>query len=108
MSRSNLPHRKDTNHDEVKQAVIDAGWQWEDTYQMGGVMLDAIVNRDGITVLVEIKSRFGKLTQREAEVFDNWRGEKILAFTGPQAVAELAHVSAKYIVVQTPNDSIPF
>jgi hypothetical protein len=106
VSRSNLPHKKDANHDEVKEAVTAAGWQWQDTYQYGGVMLDGIVNRNGITVLVEVKQLRGRLTKREGDVFDNWRGEMILAFTGPQAVAQLADIAARYRRVE--DDGIPF
>jgi len=106
--QSQYAKRKDTNHDEIKQAAIDSGWQWEDTYQYGGVLLDGIVNRDGITVLVEVKSRFGRLTPRERKVFDEWNGEKILAFTPSQAVAQLADISAKYRKVEPVYDDIPF
>lgn len=106
--QSQYAKRKDANHDEIKQAVIDAGWQWEDTYQYGGVLLDGIVNRDGVTVLVEVKTRFGRLTKREQGVFDTWRGEMIIAFTPSQAVAHLADVSARYRKVIEFNDGIPF
>ena len=103
--QSQYAKRKDANHDEIKQAVIDAGWQWEDTYQYGGVLLDGIVNRDGVTVLVEVKAMRGKLTDRERKVLDTWRGETVLVFSPSQAVAQLADVAAKYIKV---NDGIPF
>lgn len=106
--QSQYAKRKDANHDEIKQACIDAGWQWEDTYQYGGVLLDGIVNRDGITVLVECKALRGRLTERESKVFDTWRGETVLAFSPSQAVAQLADVSAKYIKVEQPIDEIPF
>lgn len=99
--------RKDENHDAIKQAMIDAGWQCEDTYRFTGVLLDIIANRDGITVLVECKVMGNKLTKRELEVFDTWNGEKIIAYTPLQAVAQLAEISGKYITVdQQYNDSL--
>ena len=105
---SKYAKRKDQNHDEIKQAVIDAGWCWSDTYQFTGVLLDGIVARDGITVLVEVKYRNGQLTERERDVMDTWPGERIIAFTPSQAVAQLADISARYARLPVAVDDLPF
>lgn len=98
--------RKDANHDEIKRAMIDAGWQCEDTYQFTGVLLDIIANRDGITVLVECKVMGNDLTPRERKIFDTWHGPAIIAFTPSQAVAQLAKIAGKFNRVY--DDNIPF
>lgn len=99
--------RKDANHDEIKQAMINAGWQCEDTYQFTGVLLDIIANRDGITVLVECKVYGNELTTRERKIFDTWHGPAIIAFTPSQAVAQLAEISGKF-TRRYEVDGLPF
>jgi hypothetical protein len=98
--------RKDANHDEIKAAMTDAGWQCEDTYQFAGVLLDIIANKDGVTVLVECKVSGNDLTPRERKIFNTWHGPAIIAYSPGQAVAQLREISVRYVIVH--DDAIPF
>ena len=71
MSNAN---RKDSNTDEIMIAIIESGWKYIDMHDCGHGLPDCvaykIVRGIPISVLIEIKTRIGKLTESE-KVFHN-------------------------------------
>ncbi len=74
MSRSRLPHKKDTNHDEVVGYLKSLFWTVRDTHDLGDGFPDVIASKPGANVLCEIKSTTGELTGPEAEFLSTWPG----------------------------------
>jgi len=62
-------NRKDANTDEIMIAVLESGWKYIDIHDCGRGVPDCIaykiINGMPISVLIEIKTRIGKLTKSE-------------------------------------------
>lgn len=82
--------RTDLNHAEVRDALRAAGWYVHDTSGAGDGMADLVVcGPGGVWVLVEVKSKRGKLTMAQQAL---------------RAVADQA--GAPYIVVRTVEEAV--
>lgn len=66
MSNAN---RKDSNTDEIMIAVLESGWKYIDMHDCGRGLPDCIaykiVKNIPLSVMIEIKTRIGKLTKAE-------------------------------------------
>ena len=66
MSNAN---RKDANTDEIMIAILESGWKYIDIHDCGHGVPDCIaykiIKGMPISVLIEIKTRIGKLTKSE-------------------------------------------
>ncbi len=62
-------NRKDSNTDEIMIAILESGWRYIDIHDCGRGVPDCIaykvVKGIPISVLIEIKTRIGKLTKSE-------------------------------------------
>ena len=62
-------NRKDANTDEIMIAILESGWKYIDIHDCGHGVPDCIaykiVREMPISVLIEIKTRIGKLTKAE-------------------------------------------
>jgi len=66
MSNAN---RKDSNTDEIMIAILESGWKYIDMHDCGRGLPDCIaykiVKNIPLSVMIEIKTRIGKLTKAE-------------------------------------------
>ena len=71
-------HRKDGNHDEIKDLFMDRGFSWVDIHGLGGGVGDGIAGGYGENVLIEVKPDTGDpvkmLTDGESKFRKAWRG----------------------------------
>jgi len=81
---------------EIKQAVFAAGWDWRDTFTLGGGFPDGIAAVEWLNVLVEIKRAGEMLNANEKKFWNSWRGLKIIAFNGQDAVNKLSTLRREY------------
>ncbi len=62
-------NRKDANTDEIMIAILESGWKYIDIHDCGHGVPDCIAykifNGLPVSVLIEIKTRIGKLTKSE-------------------------------------------
>lgn len=86
-------YKKDANHDEIKQALLDAHLSVIDTAGIGGGFPDLVIGgyhqqlQIPITVLVEIKTREGKLRLSQEQLHETWRGAIFTVRTRREALA---------------------
>jgi len=86
-------YNKDANHDEIKQAYIEAHLDVIDTAGVGGGFPDLVVGgyhqklEIPYTALVEIKTADGKLRPNQKHLQDNWRGCIFTVRTRAEALA---------------------
>jgi hypothetical protein len=68
--------KKDANHNEAVQAFLKLGWYVRETWRAPNVEDLVVCSPDGQRViLVEVKSKGGKLSEAQQERFDLWPGE---------------------------------
>lgn len=72
--RSNLPHRKDANHNDLAQVFTDLGCSVLDLSMVGNDCPDILVGIVTFNVLVEIKSGKGKLSEGQERFRRDWNG----------------------------------
>lgn len=72
--RSNLPHRKDANHNELTQVFTGLGCSVLDLSMVGNDCPDILIGLPGRCVLVELKSEKGKLTSGQERFAREWNG----------------------------------
>jgi hypothetical protein len=66
--------KKDTTHGPVIDALIACGWYVMDVSR-APLVIDLIIAKAGRVVIVEVKSRSGRITKRQADIFAEWPGE---------------------------------
>lgn len=71
--------KKDDNHNEITEALKRFGFSVFDTHQLGDDFPDFICARSGITAVVEVKSKRGKLTYGQERFRTLWNGLHIVA-----------------------------
>jgi hypothetical protein len=78
--------RKDANTDEIMIAILEAGWRYIDTHDSGHGFPDCIaykiVRGMPVSVLIEIKTRIGKLTSAEKIFHERHDGLVYICRTG--------------------------
>ena len=65
---------RDTNHKEIVGLFKKMGCSVLDLAAVGGGCPDILVGLNGKTMLVEIKSKNGKLNNKQIEFSKNWKG----------------------------------
>jgi len=70
-----LPKRVDSNQAEIVEALRKIGCVVTPTHMVGSGYPDITVGFRGRTILLEIKSEKGKLTEAEEDWFLAWTGE---------------------------------
>ena len=68
----------DANQKEIVEALRKAGCSVFVASTVGKGFPDLIVGKGGRTVLVEIKTKKGKLTEDQVHFYENWKGSAII------------------------------
>lgn len=76
----------DQNQPAIVDALREAGFAVCSLHTVGKV-LDLLVSKDGVTMLIECKMKGEKLTPKEKEFTDTWKGEWRVAYSPEQAVS---------------------
>lgn len=71
--------KKDDNHNEITEDLKRFGFSVWDTHQMGNDFPDFICARSGVTAVVEVKSKKGKLSPGQQIFKNTWNGKYIVA-----------------------------
>jgi very-short-patch-repair endonuclease len=71
--------KKDDNHNEITEALRRFGFSIFDTHQIGGGFPDFICARAGVTAIVEVKGKTGKLREDQKTFRNTWNGMYIVA-----------------------------
>jgi hypothetical protein len=85
---SNHSTKRDANHAAVDLALRTDGWQTRDLHSVGKDFPDIIASQPGINLLVEVKSKRGKLSPGQETFHRTWAGPCIVAYSGEEAVAK--------------------
>lgn len=83
-------NRKDLNHEEIKQFLIDNGISVFDSGDVGGGFTDLVIGDCDINLLIEIKSghKF-KLTRDQMRFHEEWAGQKAIVFDKRTTLLEI-------------------
>ena len=81
--------RTDLNHAEIREGLRRIGATVADTSRVGRGFPDLVVGYMGRTVLLEIKSKGGKLKASQMDWFRDWRGEAYVVSSLEQALRVL-------------------
>lgn len=79
--------KKDTNQPAMVKALRAAGFSVSITHTLGNGFPDLAVGYNGVTLLVEVKTKSGKLSEDEKAFMVSWNGSLITART-PSSVVE--------------------
>jgi len=85
-------YNKDANHDEIKQAYIDAHFSVIDTAGVGAGFPDLVVGgyhqqlEIPYTALVEVKTEAGQLRPNQRNLHETWRGAIFTVRTREEAL----------------------
>lgn len=71
-------HKRDATHAEIAETLEQFGWSVKDTSKLGDDFPDMVIGKDGVTDLVEAKSRKGKLSDGQSDFAEKWRGRPVL------------------------------
>jgi hypothetical protein len=82
-----LASRTDGNQTDIKNALLAIGASVQLLHTVGKGCPDMIVGYRGINMLIEAKTKHGKLTQAQIQWHSTWRGQCIVAKT-PEEVVE--------------------
>ena len=77
----NNRHRRDNNHAEIADQLKQLGFSVLDLSQLGGGCPDMLIARNGITMMVEVKSGKGKLREGQLIFAGEWRGHICAAWS---------------------------
>jgi len=81
---------KDSNHNEIVEALINAGYSVLDLSGVGEGCPDILVGIDGdsgkYNVLIEIKSEKGSLRPKQKEFIATWKGSTTVVRTVDEAL----------------------
>lgn len=86
-----MPHwakATDRNQGEIIWHLIAAGWEVLDLSKAGWGVLDLIARKRGLSIWVECKMPGETLTQRESKFYAVAPGDKVIAFSGMDAVTQ--------------------
>jgi len=90
---SKYARRTDANHSEIVKAFRDMGCSVFDSSRVAGGFPDIIVGRNGITVLVEIKTDSKKKFTAAQDAFMlNWRGSTVSRIQDLDGVINLVNI----------------
>ena len=78
--------RVDANHKQIVQGLRSSGCTVQDLSAVGKGCPDILVGRNGLNILIEIKTKKGKLTSRQVEWHQAWRGNAIVVTSIEEAI----------------------
>ena len=78
--------RRDANHQEIKDAFTALGCSVADTADVGNGFPDLVVGIAGVTMLVEVKTKYGIHTPEQERFFSEWRGSHYTVRSRDQAI----------------------
>ena len=82
--------RKDGNQAIIEDALTKAGYTWEDLSKSGDGLPDLLVlSKRFIFVLLEVKNKGGKVTPREREFHEKFRGGALHIAKTPEAALDV-------------------
>jgi hypothetical protein len=94
---SKYARRTDANHSEIVKAFRDLGCSVFDTSRVAGGFPDIIVGRNGVTVLVEIKSDSKKkFTPAQNMFMLHWKGSAVSRIQDLEGVINLVNMLNAY------------
>lgn len=104
--RTHSGHRKDSNHNDVRDALLEIGASVTETHMIGDGFPDLVVGFRGQNFLLEVKDgrkpkSDTQLTQAEQKWFESWRGAAHIVYSVEDAVTLVSTLT----VVE---DGIPF
>jgi Holliday junction resolvase len=88
--------RKDELHTQIANQLLEAGFSVADTSRVGGGFPDLAIARNGVCVLVEIKTPRGLKTALERRLKSqvdfarSWKGPLITAYTSTQIIYDFS------------------
>lgn len=92
--RSHLPCRRDANHGELTEIFESLGCTVLDLSMVGSDCPDVLIGLCGVNVLVEIKSKGGKLEPGQERFRRDWRGKTTAAWDRDDCIAIVSEVRA--------------
>lgn len=81
--------RIDKNQNEIVDKLRGAGFSVMCLHTVGNGCPDLVIGRAGVTYLVEVKSKGGKLTEKQRIFFREWRGNALVARTFEQVIEKI-------------------
>lgn len=78
--------RTDSTQTAIVEALRDIGCEVAVTSRVGGGFPDLVASRAGDTVLIETKTKGGKLNPAQTKFHQRWRGRIGTAWTPEQAI----------------------
>lgn len=92
--------RKDANHNDIQNYLLERGWSVHDTSALGFGFPDALVGKPEFCAVVEIKDgdkppSARKLTKDEQDFKDTWTGPYVLALSPEDAYQQLETLYAQ-------------
>ncbi len=72
--------KPDGNQDDIVSALRRAGYSVAITSDVGGGFTDLVLGRNGRNLLMEIKVKGGKLTPKQQQFHDDWKGRACIAY----------------------------
>ena len=103
MSRSKLPHRTDTNHAEISSTFEKLGCSVFSAHAVGAGFPDLVVGCNGHTLLVEIKTESGKLTDDQIKFIQSWNSTVYVVRNNDDVVSLVNHYRAVNNQPRKPN-----
>ena len=82
--------KKDSNHNAIKAVFERAGWTVKDTHQLKG-FVDFIAGQGSKVLLVEVKSKYGKLSPDEQAFHEIWPGKVHIIRSTDEAVKTITN-----------------
>jgi len=83
--------KKDANHNAIKAVFERAGWTVKDTHQLKG-FVDFIAGQGSKVLLVEVKSKSGKLSKDEQAFHNVWPGKIHIIRSTDEAIDLLTQI----------------
>ena len=91
-------HRKDSNHDDIMDALKAAGIKALSMSKMGGGWPDAVCSIRGYTCFVEFKSPGEKLNEKQVAFMASWPGDVWVAESPQEAVEKVIDGARPYFL----------
>jgi len=76
----------DSNHVEIVETLRKFGCSVQSMAAIGGGCADLLVSRNGNTMVMEVKSKGGKLNPDQVKWRDEWKGLYALVYTPLEAL----------------------
>ena len=82
----------DLNQVEIVAAIRKVGGKVLHLHQIGGGCADVLVKYRGVLLLMEIKSKGGRMTPDEQAFYDEWQDCMVVVYSAEEALEALARL----------------